>query len=180
METKLLPLRPVDLLRPIAQEIDGICGETCLTMVYRAFGERVDERQIVAEVMPDLGMIDSKYFGGSLHIQLIQNALLHGYDAHFSYDTPFKSLGIFTRKMGLPVIVEWMTDVDGEVETDEHMSVVTYADNEKVKMADPSEGKWRWMDRHNFERKWMGFNRDGSIERRFALVISPKDYYPHH
>ena len=45
---------------PYAQEQDGTCGEACLLIVYRAWGERVDEQQLVGEIHPDLGMIDSK------------------------------------------------------------------------------------------------------------------------
>lgn len=160
-----------DRIIPIAQSEDGVCEVTCLTMLYRAFGEHVDEELLIGEVKPDLGMIDSKYFGGTLPEQAKLSAERHGYNVLECEDVSYNDLVFLTQQKKLPVLIGWMSDVDGEVESDYHASVITYADNEKVRMADPSYGEWRVMDRRNFERKWMGYSRNGRTIKHPAMII---------
>lgn len=162
--------RPVDKVIPIDQVKDGLCEVFCLAMMYRAFGERVDPDILVGEIQPDLGMIDSIYFGGTLPEQSEESARRHGYQVFWDYNVPYDSLISLTRK-GLPVMVSWMSDMDRSDSADYHSSVVTYADKEKIKYADPSYGEFRFMDRENFERKWCGFERNGQLTKHFALVI---------
>ncbi len=154
-----------------AQEQNGTCNEACLLMVYRAWGDRVDEKQLVGEIHPDLGMIDSKYFGGSTHEQMKRNANLHGFAVVMSQDVLYEQLVVITQTLKYPIIVEWMSDVDGEFESDCHYSVVTHADKEKIKLADPSYGTWRTMRKEDFERKWQGYGRDGSTTKHFAMIL---------
>ena len=160
-------------LKPYGQREDGTCGQASLVMMYRAFRITTEEHALIGEMHPDLGMLDSKYSGGTLHEQMAESAKRHGFTVwqteHFTYE----GLTFLTQK-GLPVIVEWMTDLNGTEESDCHYSVVVEAKNNAVKMADPSEGEWRTMDRQNFERKWMSFERDGSTTHRWAMVLLPK------
>jgi len=163
-----------DRIVPVEQEIDGTCGQACLAMIYRAFGERIDERTLVAEMKPDLGMIASKYFGGTTHEQMAESARLHGYVPRMAYNVQYEDLQFITRCLWMPVIVEWMTDLKGTDSSDCHYSVVVDADDRKIKLADPSFGEFRTLPKEEFMRKWMGFEKDGSMTRHFALVIYPR------
>ncbi len=174
MNETLYYLPIIERVIPYAQELDGTCGPASLVTIYRSWGERIDEQTLIGEIQPDLGMIDSKYFGGTTHQQMEDNARLHGYNVLTTYNVPYIDLIFLTKQKGWPVIVEWMSDVDGEVESDCHYSVIVDADEDKVRMADPSYGEWKTLDKDTFKKKWYGFERDGSQSEHFAMIIWKK------
>lgn len=157
----------IDKIIPHEKRIAYTCGIRCLLMIYRAYGERVDEETLVSEIQKGAGPPTKDRNSGASSEQLAENARLHGYNVIYSFNVPYEDLIFITQKKKLPVIVSWMAEFEDG--TWDHCSLVVYADEEKIKLAETNPAGFITLSREEFERRWVYY--DDPYERHWAMVV---------
>ena len=163
-------MKAVQKLRLYEQEQHGTCGPASLRMALTCFGVFLSEAELVARCHTWLGILDSIYWGGTSRKNLAEATRKTGHYLNSKKNAEWYDLIVYS-KLGVPVIVEWISDRDGE-KSDCHYSVVLRATEEWVRLADPQFGDVWACSRQHFERRWLGFEPDGSISYRFLLALT--------
>lgn len=156
----------VENVRPIEQEFGNSCAATTLTMNLRALKIQADEIPILS-IVGHSYMCDSRDHGNTPPQLLAKAAKLYGCQEIHGLNLSFKFIEFATESLGLPVIVLWMTDLGGDIESDCHYSLHCGP----AGLADPSFGTWTKLGQNNFERKWLSFENGGKEMKRFGMLL---------
>jgi len=144
-------------IEPTRQQEANFCGPASLEIALRALGIEADQDTIVKTV-------DNIEDGMSW--QEMENAVrLYGCGALRSKEASYDNLLDVHYETGLPIIVAWMSDRDGE--SGAHFSVVKRMNLRSITLADPEYQDFVTYLSVEFIEKW----KDAETERAFMAIV---------
>ena len=147
-------------IEPIHQHSEGYCGPASLLVALRALGIEADQDTI------DKTVYNIK---DGMSWEEMENAVrLYGCSAFREKETSYDHLLDAHYETGLPIIVAWMSDRNGE-EDGAHFSVVKHMNLMSITLADPEFEDYITYSSVEFMKKW----RDEETERAYMVIFPP-------
>lgn len=150
-------LKPIE---PTRQTGEGYCGPASLEIALRVFGLEVDQDTI--------GKTVDKIEDGMSWDEMENAARLCGCSVFRDREASFDHLFDAYSETGLPIIVAWMSDRDGEPGA--HFSVVKSINGQMITLADPQYEDFVTYSRDDFFQRW----KDAETERAYMVIFPPE------
>ena len=147
-------------IEPVHQTGVGACGPASLEISLRALGIEADQDTIAKTV-------DNINEGMSW--EEMENAVrMYGCEAFRDKESSYDHLLDAHYETGLPIIVAWMSDRDGEPGA--HFSVIKRMNMRSITLADPEYQDFVTYSQPDFMAKW----RDEETQRAYMIVFPPE------
>jgi ABC-type bacteriocin/lantibiotic exporter with double-glycine peptidase domain len=146
----------------LAQQTNYTCGPTAMSYALHEQGIEMSEQELAKAMgtTPQMGTDQAEM------VSFVENLGLD-YCQHDSYD----SLEALERrkKDGYSIILDYLAGPN--LETDGHYVVFEGLTADRIKVLDPSDGKYKSLSRAKFIRRWVDQTFDGQVSKNWALVI---------
>ena len=147
-------------IESVHQTGEGYCGPSCIEISLRALGIEADQ-DTIAKTVEDITE--------GMSWEEMENAVrLCGCSAFREKEASYDHLLDTHYETGLPIIVAWMSDRDGEGEG-AHFSVVKRMNLLSITLADPQFQDYITYSSVEFMKKW----RDAETERAYLVIFPP-------
>lgn len=144
-------------IEPTHQTGEGWCGPASLFLALRALGIEADQ-DTIAKTVDDIEE--------GMSWEEMENAVcLYGCSAIRKKESSYDHLLDDHYETGLPIIVAWMSDRDGEPGA--HFSVVKRMNMRSITLADPEYSDLITYSQPDFISRW----RDAETEKAFMIIF---------
>ena len=147
-------------IEPTHQTGEGWCGPASLFVALRALGIETDQ-DTIAKTVDDIN-------GGMSWVEMENAARLLGCAVFRDKESSYDHLLDAHYETGLPIIVAWMSDRDGEPGA--HFSVIKRMNMRSITLADPEYQDFVTYSQPDFMEKW----RDEETQRAYMIVFPPE------